>query len=484
VAEQVDSHSISSEVRSSRFVIGAGSFARFYFVFELLLVAFLSVATGIAYQWFIYNSTDSFLIFLQQGLILGALYCLPFLFRDEYEIDKNLDGFRDSERVWWLWNYAFFCLSVVGFLTKTTDFYSRGWLILLYFIGLGAMLSTAYLMPRLARAMVHASRLQSRRLMLLGMPKQCSEFAAKVPGGRDVNHSVEQFLLRDADSSADGQSDVTEETLRHAVAKARSAKIDDAIIVADGLSAEQLNRVVNAFLLLPLSVHIAAPDFADRFKRARIDQFGRATTISLVTPPLSSSALFAKRMLDVGAAALGLLLLLPVFAVVAIAIKLDSRGPVFFRQRRHGFRREEFRIWKFRTMTCLDDGDVIRQANKNDARVTRVGKWLRRCSIDELPQLINVLSGEMSLVGPRPHAVAHDEFYEPMVANYVARFKIRPGITGWAQVNGYRGNTEDRKDMDSRVSYDLYYIEHWSLGFDLAILIMTVISPKTYMNAQ
>jgi len=163
----------------------------------------------------------------------------------------------------------------------------------------------------------------------------------------------------------------------------------------------------------------------------------------------------------------------PLFLMAAIAIKLDSDGPIIFRQRRNGFNAKEFVIFKFRTMTVVEDGAAITQACRGDHRATRVGKFLRRSSIDELPQLLNVLKGDMSLVGPRPHAIAHDKEYKGHIADYGFRHHIKPGITGWAQVNGLRGETRSLEKMTERVKLDLWYINNWSLGFDINILART-----------
>ena len=162
-------------------------------------------------------------------------------------------------------------------------------------------------------------------------------------------------------------------------------------------------------------------------------------------------------------------------AVIALAIKLDSKGPVFFRQRRHGANHKVFEVLKFRTMTVLEDGDVIVQAKKNDQRITRVGRILRKTSLDELPQLFNVLLGDMSLVGPRPHALAHNNYYSKMLENYASRHRVKPGITGWAQINGLRGEITDPQLMEQRVRYDLEYIDGWSIWFDLYVLFLTPI---------
>ena len=166
-------------------------------------------------------------------------------------------------------------------------------------------------------------------------------------------------------------------------------------------------------------------------------------------------------------------MLVPLLIVTAVAIKLDSPGPILFRQRRCGFNGKLFQILKFRTMTVLEDGETISQASACDQRVTRLGRLLRRTSIDELPQLINVLNGSMSLVGPRPHALAHDNHFNKVVRNYAFRHHVRPGLTGWAQVHGYRGPTPDAADIRTRVEHDLWYINNWSFGLDCLIMFRT-----------
>jgi len=161
-------------------------------------------------------------------------------------------------------------------------------------------------------------------------------------------------------------------------------------------------------------------------------------------------------------------------AAVAIAIKLDSKGPVFFRQTRHGFNGRPFAIYKFRSMTVMEDGDVVQQARKNDHRVTRVGRWIRRLSIDELPQLLNVVYGDMSIVGPRPHASAHDRYFTSTIEKYAFRHHVKSGITGWAQVCGARGETDTLEKMQRRVELDLWYINNWSVWLDFSIMIRTI----------
>lgn len=198
---------------------------------------------------------------------------------------------------------------------------------------------------------------------------------------------------------------------------------------------------------------------------------------------LTPDGMNAKRVLDVGLASLAILLLLPLFAAVTLAVAVDSRGPVLFRQRRAGQGGRLFGIYKFRSMHVLEDGSEILQATRGDPRITRVGRFLRAASLDELPQLFNVLSGEMSLVGPRPHAIAHDEYYAARVENYAVRQQVKPGITGWAQVHGARGATIDVADMRRRVALDTWYIAHQSLWLDLVILARTPLEVLRRRNA-
>jgi len=190
-----------------------------------------------------------------------------------------------------------------------------------------------------------------------------------------------------------------------------------------------------------------------------------------------------KRIEDLVLGSVAMLLLALPMLLLALAIKLDSRGPVFFRQRRYGRGGCEIDVLKFRTMRVLEDGSVVNQARKDDPRITRLGRFLRRTSLDELPQLINVVLGSMSLIGPRPHAVAHNELYRRQIIEYMLRHKVKPGITGWAQVNGWRGETDTLRKMVYRVEHDLHYIRNWSLLFDLRILLLTVFGRKVRDNA-
>jgi len=209
--------------------------------------------------------------------------------------------------------------------------------------------------------------------------------------------------------------------------------------------------------------------------QARFDNVGGVPVVAICESPFYGVDSVVKNISDFILAFLILILLLPLMLLIALSVKLTSKGPAVFKQRRYGLNGEEIIVYKFRSMTVSEDGHNIVQAKKNDQRLTRVGAFLRRTSLDELPQFINVLQGRMSIVGPRPHAVAHNELYRKLIKGYMLRHKVKPGITGWAQVHGLRGETEDLEKMQARIEYDLYYMQNWSVWLDLWIILKTVI---------
>jgi Undecaprenyl-phosphate glucose phosphotransferase len=259
--------------------------------------------------------------------------------------------------------------------------------------------------------------------------------------------------------------------------------VEEIFIEADLKRWPELRALAGDLRVLPSHISFApAGPAAEAFRRPS-RAFGGDVCVEFQRGPQSQLEYAAKRTLDLVAATLALALFSPVLAAAALAIKLESRGPVLFRQKRCGFNGRGFTIRKFRTMRVLEDGAHVVQALPSDTRVTRVGKWLRRTSIDELPQLLNVLDGSMSLVGPRPHALAHESQFDKVVRNYAFRRRVKPGLTGWAQVHGCRGPTPTLAAIERRVEYDLWYIDNWSLRLDLAILLQTPIEILRGRNA-
>ncbi|WGG49149.1 undecaprenyl-phosphate glucose phosphotransferase [Rugamonas sp. DEMB1] len=247
------------------------------------------------------------------------------------------------------------------------------------------------------------------------------------------------------------------------------------IFISQPISAQpRIRKLLDELQDTTASVYFLPDIYVFDLMHARFDNVGGMPVIAICESPFTGMNSTIKRISDVVLAVLIQILLLPVMLAIAVAVKATSPGPVIFRQRRYGLYGEEIIVYKFRSMSVAEDGDKVVQATKNDARVTPVGAFLRRSSLDELPQFLNVIQGRMSIVGPRPHAVAHNEQYRKLIKGYMLRHKVKPGITGWAQVNGLRGETESLDKMEARIRYDLDYVRNWSLWLDLWIILRTV----------
>lgn len=256
----------------------------------------------------------------------------------------------------------------------------------------------------------------------------------------------------------------------------------DSVILLPGASNDVVEMMVEALCETPLTIFVA-PLVSANAHDVLESRIGGLPVIKITNSPLQHLSSMLKRAFDVAVASLLLFLLFPLFACLALAITTESQGPVFFRQTRHGYGNRYIKVFKFRSMRVLEDGSAFRQATKNDPRITAVGRFIRRTNLDELPQLINVVAGDMSLVGPRPHPVALNDDFAGRIRHFHRRHNIRPGITGWAQVNGYRGETDTYEKMKGRIDHDLWYVDNWSFTLDLRILASTVFSPTAYRNA-
>ena len=264
---------------------------------------------------------------------------------------------------------------------------------------------------------------------------------------------------------------------------AREGRLDHVYVTLPMHAQKRIVEIVNALADTTASVYVVPDAFLFEMMQATWAEVAGHPVISVYDTPFFGVDGTFKRLEDVVLGALILLLILPLMLGIALGIKLTSRGPVLFRQRRYGLNGNIVEIWKFRTMTVTEDGDHVVQATRGDLRVTRFGAFLRRHSLDELPQFFNVLQGRMSIVGPRPHAVVHNEQYRRLIHGYMLRHKVRPGITGWAQVNGWRGETDTVEKMRKRVEFDLYYMRNWSFLLDLRIIVMTIFKGFRSKNA-
>ncbi|MGE0312095.1 MAG: undecaprenyl-phosphate glucose phosphotransferase [Lautropia sp.] len=255
----------------------------------------------------------------------------------------------------------------------------------------------------------------------------------------------------------------------------RANRVDQIFIALPMASQPRILRLLEELRDTTASIYFVPDIFMFDLIQARVDSVGGLPVVAVCESPFYGTTGVLKRLSDLVIASIALILTLPIMAVIAVAIKLTSRGPVIFKQRRYGLDGSEINVYKFRTMRVQENGAEVRQATKNDSRITPVGAFLRRTSLDELPQFFNVIQGRMSVVGPRPHAVAHNETYRKMIKGYMIRHKVKPGITGLAQVNGARGETDTVEKMELRIRYDLEYLRHWSLRLDLRIIAKTVL---------
>jgi putative colanic acid biosynthesis UDP-glucose lipid carrier transferase len=269
----------------------------------------------------------------------------------------------------------------------------------------------------------------------------------------------------------------------HLISDAREGKIDIVYVALPLRADARIRHIIEGLADTTATVHVIADVLLTDLMQSRMSSMGDIPVIDVFDHPFHGVNGTLKRFEDIvlGSIILGIIAL--PMAAIAAAIKLTSKGPIFFQQRRYGLNGEEIKVLKFRTMTVAEDGGSVRQATKDDARITKLGAFLRRTSLDELPQFLNVLTGEMSIVGPRPHAVAHNEQYRRLISGYMLRHKVKPGITGWAQVNGWRGETDTLEKMEKRVEHDLAYIRNWALLFDLRIIFLTVFGKAVRHNA-
>jgi len=252
--------------------------------------------------------------------------------------------------------------------------------------------------------------------------------------------------------------------------------IDYVFLCYDSHEQDKIIAAIQALNNSTASVYLVPDLLLSDLHGSRWIMLGDTPLIVINDHPFYGGKWVLKKLEDLILGLLILILILPLMLIIAIAVRLSSPGPILFKQRRHGLNGEVIKVLKFRTMTSLDDGDVVIQATEQDTRITKVGKFLRQHSLDELPQFINVLKGDMSIVGPRPHALAHNAHYRQLIASYMQRHKVKPGITGWAQAHGLRGETDTIEKMKKRVDYDLYYINHWSISLDLKIIFLTIIN--------
>lgn len=378
---------------------------------------------------------------------------------------------RYTRRILEIWATSSTIASLIYLLVAYNPKFYFDCVFLSLLIQLFVLLAVHFILEKILRPIMVGQGGAGRRVVMLGEPAELTglsrPFLARYFGLREVS----RISIGPTHMSS---SDAVRDCVNRALHEARECGAEEFVVALRWTSSVLLENVRDHLRASPLPVRLL-PDSTMRSLLGRDALLnGRPfLAVTLQREPVSASERALKRALDIILAATAIAILSPILVCVAVAVALDSPGPVLFRQRRNGFNANQFVILKFRTMKVLEDGPTVIQACRGDHRVTRVGRFLRRSSMDELPQLINVIMGDMSLVGPRPHALAHDNEYQSLIAEYPFRHHVKPGITGWAQVNGLRGETKQLEQMVERVKLDLWYISHWSFWLDIKIIART-----------
>lgn len=440
---------------------------------EFIVVILSSVSVAYSYHVYQLKSDFDFQSYAAAG-ILGATAFTAILRRDGfYEFDQLARATHLIRSVLSRWVLVLFGLLAFGFALKISESFSRVWLGAWSLAVLALVLAVRFGARAIARHMSRDGGVFARRVAVVGATQLAGKFVDRMSGADAGVYVVGVF-----DAGLANRSDTEEQSIKgdlnDLASAARNGSVDDIVVAAPRATPEEMNRLIRRLSILPVSISICPNiHWLDHLGGAVTD-VGGVRVLSLYRRPLEGWGGVIKTLEDYVLAAIALVLLSPVMIAVAVAIRMQGKGPILFVQKRHGFNNAVIKVYKFRTMTVAEDGDVVTQAKVGDARITPLGAFLRRYSLDELPQLFNVLQGQMSLVGPRPHALAHNHQYARTIENYSGRHKVKPGITGWAQVNGYRGETSENEQMADRVRFDLSYVDNWSLWFDLKILILTI----------
>jgi Undecaprenyl-phosphate glucose phosphotransferase len=452
---------------------------------DFAVIIAMSWLTGISYHLIVHQYAGESINYLTVGLLTAIIFVIPNVFRGEYSLPNFFVFKPHLRRSIQLWNVTFICLLALGFLAQITVVYSRGWILLFYALTICVLLTLRYAYVQMTVAGSRAGLISAQRIFLVGAGKHIEDFVTRYhPRTFGINIVGCHFLTPTGpEAPSPARNQVLARDLEQVIAGARVLQPEAILLVMPWHDTDMIDRCADTLRKLPVELHLGPEHILDRFEQVQLLKIGPISSLQLRRMPLSRLELLEKWAFDVLFASLALLLLTPMLIVAGILIKLDSPGPVFFLQRRFGFNQQPFQIIKFRSMRTYDDGAVVQQAKKGDPRVTRIGRWLRALNIDEVPQLLNVIKGDMSLVGPRPHALSHDREFERRISTYARRHNVKPGITGWAQIHGLRGETDTDEKMRQRVEHDLYYIDNWSIWLDLQILIRTVFSRASYRNA-
>lgn len=414
--------------------------------------------------------------YLAMSIIIFLLSLIILKETDLFESESRADAQAQGSNLLIYWAVMIFAMVFIGYLTGTTDLFDVTVLYIWAVVTPVLILAANFVFRTLLLLSLKSAKNQ-RKVVIVGANKESQKLAEQIIS----NPMYGLKLVGYFDDRPEERTEIpmgapylgVMDELQNYVKK------NSIELIYITLPVSKQQRVLDLLDKLhdtTASIYFTPDIFVYELIQARMDNIGDMPLVALCETPFSGLNGVLKRVSDIVFSAIILVLISPLLVMIGLAVKLSSPGPILFAQKRYGLDGEDIVVYKFRSMTVLDDGDDIKQATRNDVRVTKLGAFLRKYSLDELPQFINVLQGRMSTVGPRPHAVAHNEMYRGMIKGYMMRHKVKPGITGWAQVNGYRGETDTVEKMQKRIEYDLDYLRNWSLGLDIIIILNTVIT--------
>lgn len=445
---------------------------------DAFIILLSSMVGGVGYQVVAGNFVPDLLPHCAVGLLASFIHILWMSGGGYYDFPDSAKPRVEIGKILVCWFTTGLLLAFFAFLLKVGVDYSRGAFVVFYFSAPVGLLAVRKLTKTVLVKAVSQGAIGRSDVVLLGDAEQLRALEPMDLVAFFGASEISRFAL---DLVPDIASDTA--TIDAVAGFVRRNNCREIVLVLRWADEERIEFVRDQLKTLPVAVRLL-PDIRVRTLTSYASSARqRVLAIEIQRAPLSGAERAVKRVMDVGVASLALLFFAPIMLLTAVAIKLDSPGPVIFKQNRKGFSGRQFSIFKFRTMMVQENGHSVVQATRNDPRVTSIGALLRSASIDELPQLVNVLIGDMSLIGPRPHALAHDTYFEQVLSEYAYRHHVKPGITGWAQCNGSRGATPTIDHVSERVRLDLWYINNWSLWLDFQILIKTFFEVLRKRNA-
>lgn len=468
---------MNSEIHGGIIKDNSNTFAAFYRLIDVCLIQLLLYIAVISQQQ--HFTLRDFVLSLAASVAFAMIAESISLYRSWRVGMFNELTFYTV--VSWLGSLA---IVIVGlFITKTSGSYSRLVLVLWMASGILALVGWRYAFKMILSTIRKRGR-NTRRIAIFGLSEAGVRLAQQTQLHPEIGYKLEAIF-------DDREHDRLNSDYHHLIKGNVQAGLDvasnnefDIIYIALPLQArDRIQEILSAFGDTTATVHVVPDLFVYCLMHGQMAHVGNMQTISVHDSQMTGGVALLKRMEDIILSTVALILTAVPLLLIAIAIKLTSKGPVIFKQDRYGLNGRKIKVWKFRTMKVMENSEVVAQATKNDPRVTKVGAFLRKTSLDELPQFINALKGDMSVIGPRPHAVSHNETYRKLVNYYMLRHKVKPGITGWAQVNGWRGEIDTLDKMKARIEFDLEYIRNWSLWLDFRIVILTVVRSFTDKNA-